>query len=237
MTLNYVSLTVDLYDGLGNPASSGQAIFTPSAQLTDTTNHEIVTLAPIPVTFKPGQGPPAVKLLATDNATLLPNGWAWNVSFVGVPGNPASFNFFLPFASGANQNLSSQAPVSTVATQSAQWSLLATTGIAGFAKQNNNNVVIWQWTAPNDGAMHTFLAILEQKVTVTTEVGGIVQLQYKYPDGSTDNRQPYGGGASVGINSQSPSDNIPGGTTVTLIQTTALSGGAVTTIWGTLWGA
>ena len=123
MSLQYVTLTLDLYDGQGNAIIAGEALFTPTAQLTDTTNHELITLAPVPAVFH-SAGTPAVKLLATDNSPPAPAGWAWTVTFTGVAGNPASFNFFLPYASGASQNLSAQAPVSTPS------SLLGSTGAA-----------------------------------------------------------------------------------------------------------
>lgn len=110
MALNYVTLTLDLYDGQGNPVTKGTASFTPSAQLTDA-GVELVPQVPIPAVFH-AAGTPAVKLLATDNAAVLPAGWVWTVLFSGVPGNPAAFSFSLPFASGASQFLSSQVPVS-----------------------------------------------------------------------------------------------------------------------------
>jgi hypothetical protein len=114
MALNYVVLTCDVYDAQGNPPTSGTATFTPSATLTDTTNHEIVAQIPITVSFKAGQTP-TVKLLATDDGTLAPSGWGWTVTFTGT-GMPSAFSFFLPHASGASQNLSSQIPVGTVPT-------------------------------------------------------------------------------------------------------------------------
>ena len=77
MSLNYVTLTLDVYDGQGNPMTKGTATFTPSAQLTDTTDHQITGLTPVTATFRPGTAPPVVKLLATDNSAPLPAGWAW----------------------------------------------------------------------------------------------------------------------------------------------------------------
>jgi hypothetical protein len=112
VTLNYVTLTLDLYDGQGNPVTTGTALFIPNTQLTDA-GVELVPQAPIPAVFRSPNGLPQVKLLGTDNSGPLPAGWAWTVTFTGVPGNPASFSFFLPFASGASQFLSAQAPVST----------------------------------------------------------------------------------------------------------------------------
>ena len=114
MSLNYVTLTLDLYDGQGNYPVSGTASFTPSAVLTDA-GVEIVGQQPIVAVFH-AAGPPTVKLLATDNAGPLPSGWTWSVSFSGITGAPAAFSFFLPGAGGASQLLSSLAPVSTGST-------------------------------------------------------------------------------------------------------------------------
>jgi hypothetical protein len=110
MALNYVSLTCDLYDGAGSTVNGGIATFTPSAQLTDTADHEIITGAGITGSFGPVASP-VVRLLATDNAAPLPSGWAWNVTFTGVPGNPGAFSFFLPYSGGASQYLSSLSPL------------------------------------------------------------------------------------------------------------------------------
>ena len=111
MALSYVTLTLDLFDGQGSHLNGGTAVFTPSVQLTDATDGEIVTQAPVTAAFK-AAGSPVVSLLATDNAGVTPAGWAWTVAFSRVPGAPASFSFFLAFANGAAQNLSALAPVS-----------------------------------------------------------------------------------------------------------------------------
>ena len=108
MALNYVSLTVDLFDGTGSFLNGGYAAFTPTVQLTDATDHEIITGAGIIAAPKP-TGSPVIKLLATDNSAVLPSGWAWIVTFTGVPGSPASWQFFLPFSGGASQYLSALA--------------------------------------------------------------------------------------------------------------------------------
>lgn len=115
MALNYVTLTVDVYDGSGNIPSSGSVTFTPSVSLTDSVDHEIVSQIPIQAAFRPGGVAPAVRLLATDNVSVLPAGWAWTVTFSGT-GFPASFSFFLPYSGGAAQNLSAMAPVSAATT-------------------------------------------------------------------------------------------------------------------------
>lgn len=115
MALNYVTLTLDLYDGQGNAITSGTALLTPTAQLTDTTNHEVTVQAPVPCVFH-AAGTPTVKLLATDNAPPAPPGWMWTVSFTGVAGDPPSFSFLLPFTGGSSQNLSSLAPLAAPST-------------------------------------------------------------------------------------------------------------------------
>ena len=119
MALNYVTLILDLSDGTGSPrAGEGLRSLAPSAQLTDTVDDLLIGQAPIQVPFM-GGGFPQVRLLATDDGNLAPSGWAWTISFAGVPGNPASFSFFLPFAGGSTQYLSSLSPVSDVTTMAA----------------------------------------------------------------------------------------------------------------------
>lgn len=98
MSPNYVTVTLDVYDGSGNRADSGFAYLTPSAFLTDTVDHQLITEAPVTGIFSNG-ATPVVSLLATDNANITPSGWKWAVSFSvnpPVPGNPANFSFFLP---------------------------------------------------------------------------------------------------------------------------------------------
>ena len=116
MSLNYVTLTCDLFDGRGNRVNGGTATFTPSVQLTDSTDHEIIAQAPLTAVFR-STGSPVISLLATDNGNPLPAGWAWTVTFSGVPGNPAAFSFFLPYSNGSAQNMSALSPVSSAVTQ------------------------------------------------------------------------------------------------------------------------
>ena len=111
MSLNYVTLTLDLYDGQGNFPVSGLATFTPSAVLTDA-GVEIIGQQPVQAVFH-AAALPAVSLLATDNAGPLPAGWTWSVAFSGIAGAPAGFSFFLPFAGGASQLMSNLIPVSS----------------------------------------------------------------------------------------------------------------------------
>lgn len=146
MALNYVTLVCDLYDGQGSPAVKGTAAFVPTVQLTDTTDHAITTLAPVPGVFRAGSFP-QVKLLATDNTAPLPNGWGWTVTFDGVPGSPAGFTFFLPFTGGATQYLSSMVPVSSAVSMQGYLPLPSGTPAAGqvpAVQQNNSTATAWE---------------------------------------------------------------------------------------------
>jgi hypothetical protein len=111
MTLNYVTLICDEGAGQGYFRPGGTATLTPSAVLTDATDHLIVDQSPVTVTFST-TGPPSARLLPTDNAALLPAGWGW--TFTPPAGSGMTpFTFFLNFANGATQYLSAQVPVAT----------------------------------------------------------------------------------------------------------------------------
>lgn len=130
MALNYVTLILDLYDGSGNPITSGAAALVPSSVLTDVADQVIITQEPVPGVFH-ASGFPQVTLLATDNAAPRPAGWTWGISFAGMPAPISPFSFFLPYASGATQYLSSMIPVSTGNTFQAYLPLPSGTAAAG----------------------------------------------------------------------------------------------------------
>lgn len=236
MALNYVNLTADLFDGQGNVLAAGTATFTPTAQLTDTADHEIVTLAPVTAAFKPTASP-VVKLLATDNGAPLPGGWGWTVTFSGVPGNPASFTFFLPFAAGASQFLSSQAPVSSAAVLSPALARKAATPAAGFALQNGTPTIL-SWAVPSDGQQHPVTVFASIGVT-SPQTGGGVICNATAPDGTSNGFTIFGGGLGAGFraNTATVASLIVGaGSAVTLQQQSAQTGGAAL-VWAELWGA
>lgn len=95
MSYNVIQLILDVTDGTGTPIGLGAALLAPSAQLTDATDNLFVTETPVYVQF-PGAAFPSVKLIATDNAAVLPSGWAWTVSFQAMRGAPPAYDFFLP---------------------------------------------------------------------------------------------------------------------------------------------
>ena len=99
MSLQYVALTLDLYDGSGNFPVAGQASFVPSAVLTDA-GVQVTDQQPVTTSFRAGSLP-SVSLLATDNSGPLPARWTWGVTFAGITGAPAAFSFFLPAAAAS----------------------------------------------------------------------------------------------------------------------------------------
>jgi hypothetical protein len=131
VALNYVTLILDGFDGSGTQLTRGTATFTPSVLLTDPTDQEWIPPAPVSAEWRNGLAAPQVRLLATDNANVLPAGWGWKVSFLNVPGTPAPFNFFLPFSGGATQRLSQLQPVQSVTAMQAYMPLPSGTAQAG----------------------------------------------------------------------------------------------------------
>jgi len=110
MAVQYVTLTLDLLDGSGAPLTQGTATFTPSQEIVDPGNNQILA-GPVTSTFRAGSSP-RVLLAATDTIGPQPNGWNWTVTFDSrTPGSPASFSFYLPIANGSSQRLSALAQV------------------------------------------------------------------------------------------------------------------------------
>jgi hypothetical protein len=115
---------------------------------------------------------------------------------------------------------------------------LATTGTAGFALTNGTPNII-SWTAPNDGAIHMFVCVSVAHVT-STETGGTVVVTYQSPVSGAANHfsQILAGALSTDTNGQTGTTIfalVQPGTTVTVQQTSALTGGAAT-VYVELWG-
>lgn len=261
VALSYVNLTIDLYDGQGNPLTGGVVTFTPSALLLNP-GVEIVPTVGINVSLVAG-GPQVVKLLATDNAGITPNGWGWVVSYNGVPGNPPSQTILLPFASGASQFLSNQVsvpvvtanvqalplpsgtpkagyvPVATGSGENSSWQpglfVLATLTTAGYTYINGTGNII-SYTFPNDGLTHRVLPSGEL-VVATTQTGGQIQMTYTSPDGVVRTAQLDAGGHVNGtFTLNNTSYTVAPNSTVTIKQNTALQAGAAV-LYPELWGS
>ncbi len=122
MALNYVTLTGTYADGegIGIDGTRHDAFLTltPTASLTDATNDREVRLTPVRVPLN-ADGTFSARLLATDNSTLMPSGWAWQVTET-LPGlTDFTWNFFLAFATGVTQDVATLSPVSSVTTMQA----------------------------------------------------------------------------------------------------------------------
>jgi hypothetical protein len=111
--------------------------------------------------------------------------------------------------------------------------LQASTPLAGFSLINGTPTIL-SWTAPNDGNIHSIQVFLSQRVS-SPETGGEVDLNYTYPDGGSINHTPYGGNSGNGTNSQDYFDQIKPGSTVSVVQATALTGGTAI-VWVSIWG-
>ena len=144
MALDYVQLILDLHDGSGNLIPSGNISFTPSAQLT-APDEEFVPKAAVAASLNPVVAG-TVSLLATDNASVSPSGWGWNVAFYGVPGNPGTFSFLLPYSAGGTQYFSAQVPASTVSVLQAYLPQPSGSAIAGYAPVATGSGQASAWT-------------------------------------------------------------------------------------------
>jgi hypothetical protein len=115
--------------------------------------------------------------------------------------------------------------------------LVETTGLAGFALQNATPNIL-QWTAPNDGKLHWMIIATYIRVT-SAETGGQVGLSWTDPASQGVTTGLINGGRSAGAQGSDSSNwsvniAIAPGTTVTLSQLTALTGGAAT-VWAEMW--
>ena len=109
MALNKVALTIDLYDGQGNPLPSGTSSLVPTAVLTDVTDHIIATQVPVRAVHTQA-GPPVVSLIANDNSDILPADTGWTITPPADTGL-AAFSFVLDYSNGPAQYLSELSPV------------------------------------------------------------------------------------------------------------------------------
>jgi hypothetical protein len=113
--------------------------------------------------------------------------------------------------------------------------LMATTGIAGFALQNATPTIL-TWTVPNDGLLHRLLLIPVLGVT-SSQTGGAVTYAYTASNNLTQTHTLFAGGLS---GTPLPANLVPvlvyPGTTVTVAQSSAQSGGA-SILWAEIWGS
>jgi hypothetical protein len=115
-------------------------------------------------------------------------------------------------------------------------SKVADTGEAGYQLADATGTIL-SWTAPDDGQLHAFLVIGAVVVT-STETGGAIQSSYS-PPGSGGHTASLDSGAhgagTFGMTAGSGGVVAPG-STVTVTQNTALTGGAATA-FAQIWAA
>lgn len=113
----------------------------------------------------------------------------------------------------------------------------AATAAAGFALQNATPTIL-SWTAPADGNNHRVM-IIGQVAVSSGETGGVVQVQFTDPGGSSRTLSLINGGLGSGTQVAAFAGNnsmiVQSGSTVNINQSTALTAGAATVyleIWG-----
>lgn len=115
--------------------------------------------------------------------------------------------------------------------------LQESTGLAGFALQNGTPTIL-SWTAPNDGQMHRVMVLATLDVS-SAETGGAIGVTFTDPAGNAlAGANVIGAGKGAGVVAPNPGVTgmlIKGGTTVSLVQSTALTVGAAM-LYGEIWG-
>ena len=101
-----VPLVLDLYDGSGAPIAIGRALLTPSALLTDASDRLLALQSPVTAYFSDDIPTPTVYLLPTDDSSILPSGWKWQLALSGMTNPPPLKTFSLPYSGGTTRYLS-----------------------------------------------------------------------------------------------------------------------------------
>lgn len=109
----------------------------------------------------------------------------------------------------------------------------ATTGAAGYALVNNTGNII-TWAVPNDGLLHS-LVIYSTVVIASAATGGQLAVSWTKPDGTTFLSNFLSANAAQGTQTPGFNATVKAGTTVSLTQNTALTGGTAST-WAEIWG-
>jgi hypothetical protein len=114
--------------------------------------------------------------------------------------------------------------------------LQTATPVAGFALVNSAPTIL-TWNVPNDGQLHRFIVAASMDVTVN-EVGGLVGIAFTMPDGTFVPVNIFAASQNAGFNPlfNAYMYSVQAGSTVTVRQFTALTGGAAT-LWAEIWGS
>jgi hypothetical protein len=115
-------------DGSGNPLG-GSVTFTPSTELSGPAGEIIITQTAVVASVSSTTGEMTATLACTDNATLFPQGWTWNVG-VAVPGAVQAFSVYLPHTLGPAVDLSALNPVGGIPSPSGTY-VISVNGLSG----------------------------------------------------------------------------------------------------------
>lgn len=196
MALNTVTLKWSIPD-LIQSGLSGTLTITPSAEMSDTTDHELIPVYPRSVSFTGGTGQLA-GIVGNDDAQILPAGTGYVISVVAENGQTivAPFTTQILFATGAIQWLdqlatvpvvstsfqylplpsgtpsSGQVPVATGTGEASAWTTLAA---ANTPLPDDQNLLAWAYdpvaavnpTTPASGTIQLIRVILRAARTVT----------------------------------------------------------------------
>ena len=111
----------------------------------------------------------------------------------------------------------------------------AATPVAGYTLVNGTGNIL-TWTAPNDGLLHQVTVAASLSVT-SNQTGGQVTFTYTFPDSNSHVPTVFAGGAAIGgFVTNAVMYMVKAGSTVTLAQSSALTGGAAV-LWAQLWAA
>ena len=115
---------------------------------------------------------------------------------------------------------------------------VAATPVAGFALQNGTPTIC-SWVVPNDGRQHRVLVIVSNLVGAVAETGGAVGWTVTNPGGgTTTGTQLLAGGSAANSSHHAIDAGIAeAGSTVSVVQNSALTAGGPVTCWAELWGS
>lgn len=115
MSLTTITVTGSYPAGAGGRLATGFVTFAPTARVVNATGHAIIPQLPIQVPLQLGAFS-LPDVVCTDNAGLLPSGWAWQVTeyIDGVPADPYTVD--IPSSYGASVDLAQLSPVTPAPT-------------------------------------------------------------------------------------------------------------------------
>jgi hypothetical protein len=115
--------------------------------------------------------------------------------------------------------------------------LQAATALAGYTLVNGTGTIL-SWAVPNDGVLHRVQFFGTLHVT-STETGGTINVNFTAPDGTSGaNDAVFSASHGAGVFGPDKAGllMVEAGTTVTVQQGSALTGGAAV-LWAEIWGS